>query len=47
MNIDYDSIECPSCNHVGVMPDGGFDYMCPMCGFEGSLCGDVEVEDEY
>lgn len=37
----YDEIledtECPNCHKVGMLPDGGFDYVCPECGYEGSL----------
>jgi len=46
MNIDYDDIECPVCNRVGVDPDGGFDWECPVCGYEGSLVNEAEDEDE-
>ena len=43
--IDYDYIECPnpSCDQIGMMPDGGFDYVCSVCGTEGTVLG----EDGY
>ena len=44
----YDEIledtTCPMCGTVGMMPDGGFDWMCPECGYEGTL--DDEDEDD-
>lgn len=40
----YDEIledtECPVCHTVGMMPDGDFDWVCPNCGYEGSLSDD-------
>lgn len=35
--IDYDEYECDRCGHIGVLPDGGFDYICPECDYEGSM----------
>lgn len=32
-----ESMECPNCSHVGMEPNGGIDYICPECGYEGSL----------
>ena len=42
---DYDDIICPVCQHIGVLPDGGFDWVCPECGYEGSL-NDEEYEED-
>lgn len=28
---------CPRCGHVGMVPDGGFDFYCPECDYEGSF----------
>lgn len=42
---DYDDIICPFCQHIGVLPDGGFDWVCPECGYEGSL-NDEEYEED-
>ncbi len=33
--------ECPRCQHIGMDSDGGFDFVCPNCGYEGTL-----VEEE-
>ena len=30
---DYDDIICPVCQHIGVLPDGGFDWIYPECGY--------------
>ena len=43
--LDYDDIICPVCQHIGVLPDGGFDWVCPECGYEGSL-DDEEYEED-
>lgn len=40
--IDYDEYECDNCGKVGVIPDGGFDYICSSCGYEGSLYDDED-----
>lgn len=40
-DIDYDEIVCD----VGVLPDGGFDWVCPVCGHEGSLGESDEYDD--
>lgn len=40
-----ESIECPVCHTTGMLPDGGIDYICPECGYEGSL--EDENDDEY
>lgn len=47
MSIDYDDIECDRCGHVGVLPDGGFDWECPACGFEGSLLNEEDEDEDY
>lgn len=31
---------CPICGHVGMDSDGGFDYSCPNCDYEGTLEND-------
>ncbi len=36
--------ECPVCGTVGMLPNGGFDWVCPNCGHEGTF--EME-EDEY
>ena len=41
-----EDIECPICHTVGMLPDGGIDYICPECGHEGSLDDETEDEDE-
>ena len=33
--FDYDDIICPVCQHMGVLPNGGYDWICPECGYEG------------
>ena len=37
----YDEIieetSCPNGGCVGMLPNGGFDYVCPECGHEGTL----------
>ena len=35
--MDYEELECSNCGHVGLLPNGGFDTICPNCGFEDSL----------
>ena len=44
--VDYDDLECRECGHIGMMPDGGFDVECPVCGAGYSLtdedCNDLE-----
>lgn len=46
----YDEIledtACPQCHTVGMLPDGGLEYICPECGYEGSLDESEEDEDE-
>lgn len=42
--FDYDEFECPNCGHLGVMPDGGYDYECSECGYEGSFIDDEDEE---
>ncbi len=41
LNEAYDAIiedtVCPNCLTIGMQPDGGFDWICPECGYEGSL----------
>lgn len=32
-----EDIECPECHTVGMLPDGGFDWICLNCGYEGGL----------
>lgn len=50
--LDYEELECSNCGHVGLLPNGGFDTICPNCGFEDSLIEepeesrDEELEDE-
>ena len=41
--FDYDELECPHCQHLGLLPNGGFDVQCPNCGYEGSV---AEEPDE-
>ena len=41
--IDYDELECKYCGHIGLLPDGGFDLICPACDAEYSL---DETEDD-
>ena len=43
---DYDEIICPACGHIGVLPDGGFDWICPECGYEGDILGEEDEENE-
>lgn len=47
MNLDeiLEDTECPNCRITGMLPDGGFDWVCPNCGYEGTLL-DEEEEDE-
>lgn len=45
--FDYDDIVCPVCQHMGVLPNGGYDWICPECGYEGTLGEDEENEDYY
>ena len=37
----YDDIledmECPICTKVGMEPDGSYEFVCPNCGYQGSL----------
>lgn len=28
---------CPKCGCVGMLPNGGFDWICPNCDYEGTL----------
>lgn len=41
MQSTYDEIledqECLICGAVGMESDGGFDYVCPNCEYEGTL----------
>lgn len=40
MPLDYDDIECPKCGRMGVFPNGGYDWVCPNCDYEGSFVED-------
>lgn len=42
--LDYDELQCKFCGHIGLIPDGGFDVMCPVCDAEYSL--DDEDDEE-
>lgn len=44
--IDYDEYECDNCGNVGVIPDGDFSYICPLCGYDGTIGGDDFSEFE-
>ena len=48
--IDYDEYECDNCGKVGVIPDGGFDYICSSCGYEGTIGEDnlseIELDED-
>lgn len=35
---------CPRCGTVGMLPNGGFDWICPNCDYEGSVEDD---EDDW
>ena len=41
-----DDMQCIRCGHVGMEPDGGYSYYCPICGYEGSLSNDEDEEEE-
>lgn len=43
--FDYDDIICPVCQHMGVLPNGGYDWICQECGYEGSLYDSDEDDD--
>ena len=45
--IDYDEIDCPMCGHIGMLPDGDLDVICPECGYEYSLMDDGEEWGSY
>lgn len=38
-----EDMQCPNpdCGHVGMLPNGDFDWVCPECGCEGTF------EDDY
>ncbi len=44
--IDYDEFECEYCGHIGVLPDGDFDVICPVCEHSYSLIDEDEDDDE-
>lgn len=44
--IDYDEVTCISCGHIGVLPDGDWDVICPICNNEFSLCNEIEEDEE-
>lgn len=44
--IDYDELECEYCGHIGLLPNGGYDVICPACDAEYSLIDDYEEDDE-
>lgn len=44
--IDYDELECKFCGHIGLLPDGDFDVVCPVCDAEYSLIDDSDEDDE-
>lgn len=48
MHFDYDEMECKVCGHIGLVPNGGYDTMCPECGYEDSLAEEPneELDDE-
>lgn len=33
----FEDLQCPRCFHVGMDSDGDMDWICPNCGYEGSL----------
>ena len=37
-----EDLECPVCHTVGMLPDGGLDYICSECGYEGCLDEDED-----
>ena len=37
---------CLMCGHTGMEADGGFDYFCPECGYEGTI-GYEEASDTW
>lgn len=37
---------CPICKTQGMLPNGGFDWVCPTCGYEGSVIEDEDDIDE-
>ena len=50
MAWDYESMlddkRCPICGHVGMLPNGGFDYECSECGYEGTFLDEDDEDDE-
>lgn len=44
--IDYDELECKNCGHIGLLPDGDFDVVCPICDYEYSLTEDDDTLEE-
>ncbi len=46
-----EDIVCRMCGTRGMLPNGGFDYICPTCEYEGTLeCDDKDEfddEDEF
>lgn len=44
--IDYDELECEFCGHTGLLPDGDFDVLCPVCGESYSLCEPNEDDED-
>ena len=44
--FDYDELECPHCQHLGLLPNGGFDVQCPNCGYEGSVAEEPDEDKE-
>lgn len=44
--IDYDELECKYCGHIGVLPNGDFDVICPACDSEYSLTDEDETKED-
>ena len=44
--IDYNELVCRSCGHIGLLPDGDFDVVCPECDDEYSLIDEYHRDDE-
>lgn len=43
---DEDEMECPFCGHVGLLPNGSFEFECPICGHDSYLEEDDETMEE-
>lgn len=42
-----ESIVCPRCGHRGVDSDGGYDWVCPNCDYEGYLDNEDSEDEIY